>query len=86
MLAHKQSFLDQDIVNNLSALLRARFMRGRLTWRQAKAFATFPNPEAQDTLFKQLGSLANSPEILTAISRGDTVLPIEGDFLILPSR
>lgn len=86
MLAQKQSLRTQDTINNLSALLRARYLRGRLTREQAEAFATFANPEAQDTLFKQLGVLAKNPDILAAITRGDTVLPIDGDFLILPSR
>ena len=86
MIALKQSFEDEPKVYNLSALLRARFMKGRLSHEQARAFATFPNPEAQDMLFKQLGVLATDSDILAAIFRGDTVLPIEGDFLILPSR
>ena len=86
MLAFKQSFDDVVKINALSPLLRARFLRGRLSRAQARAFATFQNPEAQDTLFVQLGNLVNDARILSAITRGDTVLPIEGDFIILPSR
>ncbi len=86
MFAFKQTLENGFTIDDLSPLLKARFLRGRLTAAQARAFAAFPNCEAQDMLFVQLGSLVNDAGIIKAIERGDTVLPIENDFLILPSR
>ena len=73
-------------IDHLSPFLKGALMAGNLTFTQARAFATFPNPEAQDALYHQLEELAEDPGILRAIKRGDTVLELADDFMILPSR
>lgn len=86
MLSPNSKIPNSFKIDHLSPFLKERLMGGNLTFIQARAFATFPNPEAQDALFHQLGSLAQNPDILRAIRRGDTVLELADDFIILPSR
>ena len=76
-------------VERLSPRLRNALFGGTLDLEQARAFATLPNPDAQDALHFALGPFVGAPDILDAIAGGATVLsvgPDEGDTLILPSR
>ena len=76
-------------VHRLSPRLRNSWFGGTLDLEQARAFATLPNPDAQDALHFALGPFAGAPDILDAIAAGATVLsvgPDEDDTLILPSR
>ena len=76
-------------VERLSPRLRNALFGGTLDLEQARAFATLPNPDAQDALHFALGPFVGAPDILDAIAGGATVLsvgPHEDDTLILPSR
>jgi len=74
-------------VAKLSRKLQTEFLTGHLTLKQARAFATLPNTEAQDALMQVLGPFAQEPEIIRSIYSGETVLNIDNeDVIILPSR
>ena len=74
-------------VTRLSPRLRQAYFGGNLSTDQARAFATLPNMDAQDSLLIALGPFANAPDILTAIRQGQTVIDMGDDnVIILPSR
>ncbi len=85
--------LPQDTIRDylkldaLSPRLKEAFIRDTLTLEQASALVTLANPNAQDSLLTYLGAFAKEPDVLSAVSRGQTVLPIsEDNVIILPSR
>ena len=83
----KQCIKDLLSIALLSPRLKQAYFGGSLSTEQARAFATLPNMEAQDSLLMALGPFANAPEILSAIKQGDTVLNMGDDnVIILPSR
>ena len=74
-------------VTRLSPRLRQAYFGGNLSTDQARAFATLPNMDTQDSLLIALGPFANAPDILTAIRQGQTVIDMGDDnVIILPSR
>ena len=80
---------DLRCVDQLSDRLRNAFFGGHIDLSQARAFATLPNPESQDTVLLALGPFAKAPAILEAIRAGETVVSLgveDDDILILPSR
>jgi len=89
LYASKDYISDLRCVEQLSERLQNAFFGGHIDLSQARAFATLPNPESQDTVLLALGPFAKAPEILDAISAGETVVSLgvdEDDILILPSR
>lgn len=65
----------------------ACFRRDHITFSQAVAFATLPNPRAQWNLLKRLGPFVREASIIAAIADGQTVLNLpNGECVILPSR
>lgn len=74
-------------IDKLSPRLQENFFNHLMTMDQVLAFATLPNVDAQDALFSRLGVLASEKDILDAIRRGQTVLTVSNDnVIILPSR
>lgn len=74
-------------IAKLSRKLQTEFLSGCLSLKQASAFATLPNKDAQDTLMQVLGPFAEEPDIIRAIYSGETVVKIDDDdAIILPSR
>lgn len=74
-------------VDMLSDNLKEAFLNDALSLTQVRAFATIPNKDAQDSLLVTLGPAAKETDILQAISRGETILSIDEDnVIILPSR
>ena len=74
-------------ISFLSPRLRQAFFGGTISVVQARAFASVPNTDAQDSLLIALGPFADAPEILKAIENGETVINIgNDDVIILPSR
>jgi hypothetical protein len=74
-------------VDRLSDNLKAAYMNDALSLAQVRAFATIPNMDAQDSLLIALGPFAKEQDILNAISRGETILNIDEDnVIVLPSR
>lgn len=74
-------------IDNLSPRLKNGFLKEQLTAKQALAFATLPNCESQDALYDQLGPHIDDNSVIKAIMRGETVLPLsDNDVVILPSR
>ena len=83
----KQCVKDLLSITHLSPRLKNAFFGGTLSIEQARAFATLPHKDAQDALLITLGPFVNAPDILKAIQRGETVLDMGDDNLvILPSR
>jgi len=83
----KQCVKDLLNISRLSLRLQRAYFGGDLSINQARAFATLPNREAQDSLLIALGPFANAPDILRAITSGDTVIDIgDENVIILPSR
>jgi len=65
----------------------ACFRRDHLSFKQAAAFASLPNPQAQWNLLKRLGPFVREQDIMDAIENGETVISLpNGDCVILPSR
>lgn len=65
----------------------ACFRRDHLSFSQATAFASLPNPNAQWDLLKRLGPFVKEHEIFEAIENGETVITLpNGECVILPSR
>lgn len=74
-------------ITKLSRKLQIEFLSGYLSLKQASAFATLPNKDAQDALMQVLGPFAEEPDIIRAIYSGETVVKIDDDdAIILPSR
>lgn len=74
-------------IDRLSPRLLQRFLDHSMSMSQVLAFATLPNPHAQDELFTRLGPLASENDILEAIEQGQTVLAVCNDnVIILPTR
>ena len=83
----KQCVKDLLCVARLSPRLQNAFFGGTISTAQARAFATLPEPDAQDQLLIALGPFAKAPEILEAIAQGETVIDMgEDNLIILPSR
>jgi hypothetical protein len=83
----KQCIKDLLGITLLSPRLRQAYFGGTISTAQARAFATLPNMDAQDSLLIALGPFAAAPDILTAIQAGETVLDMGDDtVIILPSR
>jgi len=83
----KQCVKDLLSVALLSPRLRQAYFGGTISIEQARAFASLPNVDTQDQLLIALGPFADAPEILKAITDGETVLEMEDDnVIILPSR
>jgi len=86
----KNCVLDILSLETLSVDLQRAFFSGTLNLRQARAFATIDNPEAQNALLLVLGPFAYAPDIIAAIYKGDTVINLphghEDSIIILPSR
>ena len=83
----KQCVKDLLSVALLSPGLRQAYFGGTISTRQARAFASLPNIDAQDQLLLALGPFADAPEILKAIENGETVIKTQDDnVIILPSR
>jgi len=82
-----QCVRDLISIGMLSPRLRQAYFGGTISTAQARAFASLPNMEAQDSLLIALGPFADAPEILKAIESGETVLDMGDDnVIILPSR
>lgn len=74
-------------LQNLHPEVLACFRRDHLSFAQAAAFATLPNPQAQWDLLKRLGPFVREQDIMDAIESGETVISLpNGDCVILPSR
>ena len=83
----KQCVKDLLCVARLSPRLQSAFFGGTISTAQARAFATLPEPDAQDQLLIALGPFAKAPEILEAIAQGEMVINMGQDnLIILPSR
>ena len=82
-----QCVKDLISIGMLSPRLRQAYFGGTISTAQARAFASLPNMEAQDSLLIALGPFADAPEILKAIENGETVIDMGDDnVIILPSR
>lgn len=82
-----QCVKDLISIGMLSPRLRQAYFGGTISTAQARAFASLPNMEAQESLLIALGPFADAPEILKAIENGETVLDMGDDnVIILPSR
>ena len=82
-----QCVRDLISIGLLSPRLRQAYFGGTISTAQARAFASLPNMDAQDSLLIALGPFADAPEILEAIENGETVLDMGDDnVIILPSR
>lgn len=67
--------------------LLVHFNNNAISLKQAAAFATIDNMEAQLSLLHQLGPFASNSDIIEAIKAGETVIEISADnIVILPSR
>jgi len=78
---------DVETLKSLSPKLLKCFNDQTLSLSQAVAFATIPNERAQWDLLLQLGPFLSNKDIIKAIKRGDTVLELPDDnVLIIPSR
>ena len=74
-------------IDNLSPRLQTRFLDQVMSMEQVLAFTALPSLDAQDELLARLGRLATEKDILSAIKRGETVLPVSNDNIIfIPSR
>lgn len=83
----KQCVKDLLSVSRLSTRLKQAYFGGNISIDQAKVFASLPNKDAQDLLLVALGPFANAPDILQAISNGETVIDMgDENVIILPSR
>jgi len=83
----KKCVKDLLSVSRLSPRLKQAYFGGNLSIEQAQAFASLPNMDAQDSLLIALGPFANAPDILNAIRRGETVIDMGDDnVIILPSQ
>lgn len=74
-------------VGDLCSDIQAAFLGDILTLKQAHAFASIPNPCAQNKLLQMLNSHFDALSIVRALEAGDTVLDLGNDnALVLPSR
>ena len=72
---------------NLHETVLQHFSNEVISWDQAAALATIPNPDAQMNLLKQLGPFVSDKEIIAAIRAGDTVIELpDGNVICLPTR
>lgn len=74
-------------LKHLHPKLMLAFINNVITLAQAAAFSTLPNQAAQWALLSKLGPFVTEPQIIDAISSGETVLNLpNGEIMILPSR
>lgn len=74
-------------LKHLHPKLMLAFINNVITLAQAAAFSTLPNKAAQWALLTKLGPFVTEPQIINAISSGETVLNLpNGEIMILPSR
>jgi len=81
-----ETILDILKVRYLSPTLKSAFFNDNLSLAQIKAFSVLPSHDAQDALLIALGPFAQADDILNAIMKGETVLSLSDDnIIILPS-
>lgn len=74
-------------LRQLHPKLLMQFNNNVISLRQAAAFATIPNIDAQWSLLLQLGPFVSDKDIMDSVRNGETVIKLEEDnIIILPSR
>ena len=83
----RETIADILRVKFLSPTLKSAFFNDNLSLPQIKAFSALPSHDAQDALLISLGPFAEAEDILKAVERGETVLSLPDDnVILLPSR